>query len=60
MAKRAIKKTQFNHFHDDPEGYESGYHDKLMQHRKDKRIRNALRSNDVRSLIDIDEDEYYS
>jgi hypothetical protein len=60
MAKKTNKKTQFNHFYDDPDGYESGYHDKLMQHRKDKRIRNALRSNDVRSLIDIDEEEYYN
>jgi hypothetical protein len=60
MTKKAFKKTRSNNFYDDPEGYESGYHDKLLQHRRDKRIRNALRSNDIRSLIEIDEDEYYS
>jgi hypothetical protein len=60
MTKKAFKKTRLNNIYDDHEGYESGYHDKLLQHRRDKRIRNALRSNDVRSLIDIDEDEYYS
>jgi hypothetical protein len=59
MTKKAFKKNRVNHFSDDPEGYEYGYHDRLIEHRKDKRIRNALRSRDVRSLLDINEDEYY-
>lgn len=57
MTKKAYKKTRFTQ--DDYDGYENGYHDRLMDHRKNKRIRNALRSNDIRSLIELDEDDYY-
>jgi hypothetical protein len=59
MTKKVFKKNRFDRFNDDPEGYENGYHDRLIEHRKDKRIRNALRSKDIRSLLEIDEDRYY-
>jgi hypothetical protein len=46
-------------FDDEHEGqYEPGYHDRLLQHRKDKKIKNALRSKNIYDLIDDDEDEY--
>lgn len=59
MAKRAFKNNRFEQLSDDYDGYENGYHDRLIEHRKNKRFRNALRSKDVSSLMALDEDEYY-
>ena len=59
MTKKVFKKNRLNRFSDDLEVYENGYHDRLIEHRKDKRIRNALRSRDIKSLVELDEDEYY-
>lgn len=59
MAKKAFKNNRFEQFSDDYEDYEIGYHDRLIEHRKNKRFRNALRSKDINSLMALDEDEYY-
>ena len=50
------KKFSRNRDEYDTDEYENGYHDKLVQHRKNKRIRNALRSKDIEDLIHLDEE----
>ena len=43
-------------------GYEDDYHggrDQLHKHRVDKKIKNAIRSKDIDSLLELDDDDDY-
>lgn len=42
--------------YDDDQYNDSVYHEKLREHRKTKRMKNALRSKDWDSLIEMDDD----
>lgn len=43
-------------YDDEYEGrYEPGYKDNLRKHRKNKKMKNALRSNNIEDLIDEDD-----
>jgi hypothetical protein len=55
MSKK-FSRTKFDDFHD--EEYENGYHDNLKERRKLKRMKNAIKTRNVDSLMDLDE-EYY-
>lgn len=37
--------------------HENGFHDKLREHRKDKRLKNAIRSKNIEDLMHLDDDE---
>lgn len=42
----------------DDEDRDSSYHDTLKDKRRQKRMKNALRSRDVYDLLDMDDDDY--
>lgn len=46
-------------FEYDDDKYDNGYHDHLVEHRKQKRMKNAIRSKNVRDLMDLDEGDFY-
>lgn len=40
--------------------YDNGYHDKLVEHRREKRLKNAIKSRNIRDLMDLgDEGTFY-
>lgn len=51
--KKNIKK--FRNFETD-EDYDAGYHERLIEHRREKRMKNAMRCRNINDLID--EDDY--
>ena len=54
MSKKFPRGDRYDDY--DNDHYENGYRDQLVEHRKNKRIRNALRSRDIHDLTHIDED----
>jgi len=54
MSKKFPRNDQYDDY--DNDHYENGYRDQLVERRKNKRIRNALRSKDIYDLMHIDED----
>lgn len=56
MSKKFNRHNEYDGF-DDESAYRSDYYEELKAHRKNKRIRNALRSRNVDDLIrDLDDD----
>lgn len=55
MTKKTSRIKNFEEFDDDR--YENGYHDQLVERRKLKRMKNALKSRDVNDLMNLD--DYY-
>ncbi len=44
----------------DDDKYDNGYHDKLLQHRREKKLKNAIKSKNIRELMDLgDEGDFY-
>jgi hypothetical protein len=56
MSKKFSRSPRFDDFHD--EEYDNGYYDNLKERRKLKRMKNAIKSRNIDSLMDLDE-EYY-
>lgn len=56
MSKK-FSRTKFDDFHEE-DHYGNGYHDNLKERRKLKRMKNAIRTRNIDSLMDLDE-EYY-
>jgi mevalonate pyrophosphate decarboxylase len=56
-----MSKKHYNHHHrnnlDVDVYHETGYHDRLAEHRKDKRMKNAIRSKNIEDLMHLDDDE---
>lgn len=54
MAK---KNHRVDYYDDDDSDYRADYYEDLREHRKNKRMRNALRSRNVQDLMrDLDDD----
>ena len=43
---------------DHEDEYEYGFHDNLINHRRDKKMKNAMRCKDINYLLDMDDDRY--
>jgi hypothetical protein len=58
MTKKVLKNRGYNSSYDkyDDEVSQRGQHDRLKDHRKEKRITNALRSKNLDDLLDEDEE----
>ena len=56
MNKKTIR-TKFNDDYDDYDHNPSGHIIQLIEHRKTKRLKNALKSKNVDDLLNLD--EYY-
>lgn len=52
--KHHIKPFQY-----DDDKYDNGYHDNLVAKRKEKRLKNAIKSRNIREMMEIDEGVYY-
>lgn len=47
-------------FEYDDDKYDNGYHDKLIEHRREKKLKNAIKCRNVRQLMDLgDEGTFY-
>lgn len=56
MSKKFSRRSDMNDFEDEYE-YRSDYYQEIKDRRKNKRMRNALRSNNINDLM-YDEDNY--
>jgi len=56
MAKKFPRSDQYDDY--DSDYHENGYHDQLVERRKNKRMKNALKSRNVYDLMNLDEDYY--
>lgn len=56
-----MKQKYDNHFFEtDDHKYDNGYHDKLIQHRREKKLKNAIKCKNIREVMDLgDEGEFY-
>lgn len=45
--------------YEDEDSYENGYHDRLIKHRKEKRLKTALHKRDIDSLMELEEDDNF-
>lgn len=56
-----MKQKYDNHFFEtDDHKYDNGYHDKLIQHRREKKLKNAIKCKNIREVMDFgDEGEFY-
>lgn len=54
-------KQKYNNQSDyDDDKYDNGYHDKLIEHRREKKLRNAIKCRNIREVMDFgDEGEFY-
>lgn len=50
------KKNSFREFDEDVY-HENGFHDKLREHRQEKRLKNAIRSKNIADLLHLDDDD---
>ena len=59
MSKRFQRNDHYDDY--DNDHHENGYHDHMKEHRRLKRMKNALKSKNINDLIHLDEDEddYY-
>lgn len=57
MSKKHSRNRQYEDFEDDQQSYyENGYHDHLVQRRKLKKMKNALRTKNIDHLMELDDD----
>ena len=55
MNKKTSRNFKFDDFDDD--SYDNGYHDQLVERRKMKRLKSALKTRNVDDLLNLD--DYY-
>lgn len=53
------EKHHIKPFEYDDDKYDNGYHDNLIEKRKTKRLKNAIKAKNVIEVMDIDEGTYY-
>ena len=54
------EKHHIKPFEYDDDKYDNGYHDKLIEHRIEKKLKNAIKSRDIRKVMDLgDEGTFY-
>lgn len=51
------KKHNYRRDYDEDVYHENGFHDRLREHRHEKRLKNAIRSKNIDDLIHLDDDD---
>jgi len=59
MSRKLSRASRRHDEFEDDSRYENGYHDKLVEHRKNKRLKNAIKSKNIQELMHLDEDDFY-
>lgn len=57
MGKKNSNRYADNYGYEDTY-YENGYHDHVVERRRLKKLRNALRTKNVNQLLELDDDDY--
>jgi len=57
MTRYSNRRNKFSEVEDEY-SFDRSYADEIRQHRREKRMKNALKSRKIDELMDYDEDEY--
>ena len=57
MGKKNLNRYNDNYGYEE-DHYENGYHDHLVERRRLKRMKTALKTKNVDQLLELDDDEY--
>lgn len=57
MGKKNLNRHNDSYGYEEDE-YENGYHDHLVERRRLKRLKTALRTKNIDQLLELDDDEY--
>ena len=57
MSKKSFNRNR-DSFEYEEDHYDNGYHDHLVERRKLKRMKTALKTKNINQLLELDDDEF--